>query len=368
MRLVRILHLYPFVPAGRHGGTLRLRAALAASARLGEPELHYFDAADRTWRGPAQLDPTPAAVPVAEPGLKRRIFPSTLWESGRAAVAAAPLDRLALGSGAVLVLHTTPLAPLLRRLPAQPARSVVDVYDLVWRAHANDAAAGTAGARPVRGAYAAAVRARELSAVRRAGALLVAGNEDHEWLADRHPDAHWVPTATPIEPVEPRPAGTGPLRVGLLGNFAHQSTRASAELLLASELAADPEATIVLAGLHSEDLPRPAGVEVLGTIARAESFYAEVDCVVAPVVGGSGMKVKLAEALLAGRPVVTTPLGAEGYPARMSRHFTLAGPRSLDLALARRAIARFDPLAARANLEPELCWDAVLGRYERALG
>ena len=78
------------------------------------------------------------------------------------------------------------------------------------------------------------------------------------------------------------------------------------------------------------------------------------------------MKVKLAEAMLAGRPVVTTPLGAEGYPARIRRHFTLASPRSLDVTLARRAIALFDRPAARADLERELGWDAVLRRYKDA--
>lgn len=364
---MRILHLYPFVPAGRHGGTLRLSAALAASAAVGRPELHFFDSAARTWRV-GELDPTAGSPPaaVATPGLKRRVFPSTLWESGRAAVAAVPLDRLALGSARVIVLHTTYLAPLLARLTGHQARSVVDVYDLVWRAHAHDAARAPVVARLARSGYAAAVKQRELSAIRRADTVLVAGYGDYEWLTGRHAEAHWVPTPAPVEPCEPRPAGD-PVRVGMLGNFAHQSTRASARSLLTSELAADPGVTIVLAGLHSENFPRPPGVKVLGTVARVESFYAEVDCVVAPVLGGSGMKVKLAEAILAGRPVVTTPLGAEGYPARISRHFTLAGAPALDVAVARHAVARFDRHAARADLEPELCWDAVLSRYLAAL-
>ena len=176
-----------------------------------------------------------------------------------------------------------------------------------------------------------------------------------------------MPTPTPVDAVDPRPVGDGPLRVGLLGNFAHQSTRASAGLLLGSGLAADPGATIVLAGLGSDAVRWPPGVEVLGSIDRAERFYAEVDCVVAPIVGGSGMKVKLAEAVLAGRPVVTTSLGADGYPASVSRRFTLAGPRALDLALVRRAMAEFDRADSRAALERELGWDAVLSRYELAL-
>ena len=108
-------------------------------------------------------------------------------------------------------------------------------------------------------------------------------------------------------------------------------------------------------------------MEVLGELDRAEDFYAEVDCVVAPVVGGSGMKVKLAEAVLAGRPVITTPLGAAGYPSGVSRFFTVIEPSAIDLAAVHRAVAGFDAVAARDALEAELGWDAATSRYAAAV-
>jgi hypothetical protein len=367
---MRIIHLYPFLPGGRHGGTLRLRAALAGTARAGEPELHFFDPVQGAWRGPAEDIEAmrAAALPApAPPGLKRRLFPSTLWESGRRArrAIAGHLDRLALDGESTVFLHTSYLAPLLAVLPVA-RRALVDAYDLVWLAHANDARSTTMPAGPVRAVYSATVRLRELRALAGADTVLAAGYEDFQALRTAHRDARWVPTPTPVEPVEPR-TGVRELRVGLLGNFAHQSTRASAALLLGSSLAADPRVTIVLAGLHSEALADRRRVEVRGPVERPEDLYAEVDCIVAPVGGGSGMKVKLAEAVLAGRPVVTTPLGAAGYPPSVSRFFSVRPAASIDVGVVRAAIAAFDTPAARAALEPELGWQPVLERYAAAV-
>jgi hypothetical protein len=379
---VRVVHVYPFAPRGRHGGTLRLRAALAGSARVGEPELLRFDRERGVWSGPLAVEPEawsngPAGAAAdsehaapAGGSLKRRLFPSTLWESGarpRRALRGQPAG-LGLGAEGVVVLHTTYLAGLARSLRLDPGRTIVDVYDLVWLAHRNDAAVAPAPLRALRRGYAAAVRVRELRALARAGTLLVAGYSDRDALVAEGPGATWVPTPTPVEPVPPAVAADGELRVGVLGNFAHVSTRRTAELLLASPLAADPSVTIVLAGLGSAGAVAPrAGIEVLGAIARAEDFYRQVDCVVAPVALGSGIKCKLGESLLAGRPVVTTPLGASGYPPGLRDLFAVCDPRGVDAAAVRDAIAGFDPPAARAQAERELGWEAVVGRYAEAI-
>ena len=197
----------------------------------------------RPRRSPLRVRPQAAGVPVDALGVR----------PGRGCGGTARPARPRLGGG----------PRPAHDLPGSPANAAGESPGTIGRgrlrprlgAHANNAAAGTAPARLAPGAYAATVRPRELSAIRRAGAVLVAGHGDYEWLVGRHPDGRWVPTPTPVEAVEPRPAGEEQLRVGLLGNFAHQSTRASAELLLTSELARDPEATIVLAGMQSEDLP-----------------------------------------------------------------------------------------------------------------
>jgi glycosyltransferase involved in cell wall biosynthesis len=45
---------------------------------------------------------------------------------------------------------------------------------------------------------------------------------------------------------------------------------------------------------------------------------------VAPLLAGSGTRLKIIEAWAAGRAVVSTPLGAEGLPARDGEHLLLA--------------------------------------------
>ena len=54
------------------------------------------------------------------------------------------------------------------------------------------------------------------------------------------------------------------------------------------------------------------GIEVLGEVADAAATYDSPYVVVVPLHAGSGMRIKLAEALAAGRPIVTTSKGMEG--------------------------------------------------------
>ena len=179
--------------------------------------------------------------------------------------------------------------------------------------------------------------------------MLVAGYEDHRLLRARIPAARWIPTATPVEASARGERDEAPLRVGMLGNFNHASTVNSARLLLGAPLASEPGVSVVIAGIGSETAfaPRP-GLELLGPRRRAEDFYAAVDCVVAPVALGSGVKCKLGEALLAGRPVVTTTLGLAGYPPALRELMTTADPARLDGRVVRETIARSIP-HRRAN-------------------
>jgi Glycosyl transferases group 1 len=44
----------------------------------------------------------------------------------------------------------------------------------------------------------------------------------------------------------------------------------------------------------------------LGVVERLEYFYAMVDCIVNPMIGGTGLKIKTIEALGYGRPIIGT--------------------------------------------------------------
>jgi glycosyltransferase involved in cell wall biosynthesis len=55
-----------------------------------------------------------------------------------------------------------------------------------------------------------------------------------------------------------------------------------------------------------------ANVEVTGTVADIRPYYGEAIAAIVPVRTGGGTRLKILEAMAAGVPVVSTPLGAEG--------------------------------------------------------
>jgi glycosyltransferase involved in cell wall biosynthesis len=56
------------------------------------------------------------------------------------------------------------------------------------------------------------------------------------------------------------------------------------------------------------------GGEALGFVPRLDPMYNAARCMIAPLRFGAGIKGKIGESLAAGLPVVTTPVGAEGFP------------------------------------------------------
>ena len=72
-----------------------------------------------------------------------------------------------------------------------------------------------------------------------------------------------------------------------------------------------PEARLLVAGRGWDELGGP-GVEFLGEVASGREFLRGLSVLLFPLDRGSGMKVKVLEAIASGVPVVTTPAGAEG--------------------------------------------------------
>jgi hypothetical protein len=54
----------------------------------------------------------------------------------------------------------------------------------------------------------------------------------------------------------------------------------------------------------------------LGFVAKLEDFYGIIDCVINPMMGGTGLKIKTVEALAFGKPVIGTIDAFQGLPAR----------------------------------------------------
>ncbi|MCK2056374.1 glycosyltransferase [Methylobacterium sp. 37f] len=97
-----------------------------------------------------------------------------------------------------------------------------------------------------------------------------------------------------------------------IGKFAHEWaagwTPDRPELRIAGE---------ICNALGSLNLP---GVSLLGYVDDLAAFYADTDLIVAPMLMGSGLKMKVAEALSYGVPVVGTEIGFEGFDAEAPAH------------------------------------------------
>lgn len=78
-----------------------------------------------------------------------------------------------------------------------------------------------------------------------------------------------------------------------------------------------PGARLLVAGrgTASLGLARIPGVEIVGEVESGADFVRSLSVLLYPIERGSGMKVKVLEALACGVPVVTTPQGAEGVVA-----------------------------------------------------
>jgi glycosyltransferase involved in cell wall biosynthesis len=105
----------------------------------------------------------------------------------------------------------------------------------------------------------------------------------------------------------------------------------------------------MLAGRHvrsaMQNLPAGPGVEFHENVADIAPYFHALDIFLYAPPHGSGMKVKILEALGFGSPIVTTPAGSEGIPLADGVHASVA---DTDEELAQRAIALLEnPAQAR---------------------
>lgn len=116
----------------------------------------------------------------------------------------------------------------------------------------------------------------------------------------------------------------------------------------------------------------PSNVSFLGFVDSLPDFYASCDLVVAPLLSGGGIKIKVAEALAYGKALVATSIGVEGLDIEHGRHFLLANSAEDFVAQIQKLLS--DPalrqhLQAQANLaaQDRLNGQTWLNRVKDAL-
>lgn len=112
-----------------------------------------------------------------------------------------------------------------------------------------------------------------------------------------------------------------------------------------------PRATFQIVGRHpSRDVRKLHGldgIEVVGTVPDVRPYLAEAEVVVVPLLVGGGTRLKIFEAMAAGKAVVSTTIGCEGLPVEPGKHLLVADEPA---ELAGAVGALLDSPASRATL------------------
>ena len=188
---------------------------------------------------------------------------------------------------------------------------------------------------------------------------------------------HRIPFGVPLPELPLSAAGTRPPGVLFVGNFRH-AANVDAALWLGGRIFPPARATVPDARLTIVGPSPPAellglagdGVAVIGKVPDVVPHLDAAAVVAAPIRVGGGMRVKVLEALAAGKAVVATPLAVEGLDVVSGRQlevaadeneFTRALARLLRDESERRALAE----RARAWACERLGWDQSVARYDR---
>jgi glycosyltransferase involved in cell wall biosynthesis len=305
-----------------HGGTARTRAFLRAFVNTGS-DVYCLHPAGSVGQfgveGVRYVDFARDALGGRRwPGwirsLKRSILPMPTATGARSAAVIAELRRI---RPQVVVVSHLSLAPLASVSGGQLWLDHSDLWSAFLRREA--------GARKGPFRITAMAQARQLASSedrfsRDALVCTAAGWTDAKEVSSRcGRNVAWLPT--------PVSSGRVPLRdgaerrAGFIANFGFYPNLDALQILLTRwlPLLKDAGWTLTVAGLGSDRLDLPPSVLNLGVVATVEEFYAQVAVTLAPVRLGGGIKVKVAESLAYGTPVIASAFAMEGYPPQLRR-------------------------------------------------
>jgi glycosyltransferase involved in cell wall biosynthesis len=112
-------------------------------------------------------------------------------------------------------------------------------------------------------------------------------------------------------------------------------------------------------------------VDLTGPVEDAVTELARARLAVAPLLSGSGTRVKILEAWAAGLPVVSTSIGAEGLEAEDGRHLMVADTPdairgAINVLLGSRDWREEMGVSARRLFEQKYTWEIAWRRLEEA--
>lgn len=184
---------------------------------------------------------------------------------------------------------------------------------------------------------------------------------------------HVIPLGVEI-PSEPFDASGTESSLLFTGSFDHppnvDALRRIVERVLPAVRAQVPSVQLTVVGAAPpRDLVERPGVTAPGDVESVEPYLRDAAVVLGPVWSGGGMRVKVLEALAAGKAVATTLLGADGLDLTPGEQAAVADDEE---ALANAIVALLaDPdrrrrlgAAGRAHVAERFAWDRIAPRYD----
>jgi polysaccharide biosynthesis protein PslH len=151
--------------------------------------------------------------------------------------------------------------------------------------------------------------------------------QDRYGLTVFNPQLNVVCMGLPLTDKLPEASTASGTKVGFIASFGHPPNREALRFLI-QEIAPRvqtrmPQVEFSIAGReppHSLVRTAPANTQFVGYVDSLQDFYDSCGVIVAPLLSGGGVKIKVAEALCFGKAVVTTPVGAEGIAIKSGVH------------------------------------------------
>jgi len=184
----------------------------------------------------------------------------------------------------------------------------------------------------------------EVTQIQKFNRVVTMTAEDAAYLKSYAPGAnvHPIPIGIDAEEFHPVEAkASDPVSVVFMGNFFHLPNVEAARFLIREIAPRFPEVRFRIAGspILEPDHAAP-NVELAGHVADTRTLYHSPNTIVmAPLFSGTGQRVKLLEAFSMACPVVTTRVGALGFPVEKGVNMLIAETADEFAAALRRLIA-----------------------------
>lgn len=369
---MRILFVTKFLPLpANSGGKQRSAAVLSRLAGLGEVTVAALDDGTADLAALQRLGvrvlsaPRPGRLAAAMGAVRTGSVSAGRFHSAR--LRAAVRDEVRQQPPDVLVVAYSQLAPYAACAPHLP--KVIDLHNVesaLFESYA-DSRGGLA-------ALAARVESRALRRIERRAlhaydVVDVVSETDRDRLPGPHD--HVLVSPNGWEPSIPLPPAEDPVVsfVGLMGWTPNVDAAVwLVETVWPEVRARVPGARLQLVGRDPAPSVRAlaaSDVIVTGTVPEVTPHLAASRVVVAPLRAGGGSRLKVLEGLDAGRPVVATPVGAEGLERLVGRGVILADePAEFAAAVVRLLLdpeeAAATGAAGRRAVHDWYSWDATL--------